>query len=108
MFDDFGMGCAGPGCLKHASFEGLKVDRRLIAGAHSDRFNAAVVRSVFGLAGDLGIAAVAKGVEGARDLDFLADLGCTVAQGFLFAPPMLETALMAWLFASDIASETFD
>lgn len=108
VFDDFGMGCAGPGCLKHASFEGLKVDRRLIAGAHSDRFNAAVVRSVFGLAGDLGIAAVAKGVEGARDLDFLADLGCTVAQGFLFAPPMLETELMAWLFASDIASETFD
>ena len=107
-FDDFGMGFSGPGCLKHASFEGLKIDRRLIAGVHADRFNAAVVRSVFGLASDLGIAAVAKGVEGSRDLDFLADLGCTVAQGFLFAPPMQETELMAWLFASDIASETFD
>ena len=107
-FDDFGMGCSGPGCLRHATFEGLKIDRRLIAGAHSDRFNAAVVRSVFGLAGDLGIAAVAKGVEGHQDLDFLAELGCTVAQGFLFAPPMQETELMAWLFASDIASETFD
>lgn len=107
-FDDFGMGCSGPGCLRHATFEGLKIDRRLIAGAHADRFNAAVVRSVFGLAGDLGIAAVAKGVEGHQDLDFLAELGCTVAQGFLFAPPMQEAELMAWLFASDIASETFD
>lgn len=107
-FDDFGMGCSGPGCLRHATFEGLKIDRRLIAGAHSDRFNAAVVRSVFGLAGDLGIAAVAKGVEGHQDLDFLAELGCTVAQGFFFAPPMQEAELMAWLFASDIASETFD
>ena len=107
-FDDFGMGCSGPGCLRHATFEGLKIDRRLIAGAHADRFNAAVVRSVFGLAGELGIAAVAKGVEGHQDLDFLAELGCTVAQGFLFAPPMQEAELMAWLFASDIASETFD
>ncbi len=107
-FDDFGLDCSGPGRLKHTSFEGLKIDRRLIAGAHADRFNAAVVRSVLGLARDLGIAAVAKGVEGPQDLDFLADLGCTVAQGFLFAPPMQETELMAWLFASDIASETFD
>lgn len=107
-FDDFGMGCSDPGCLRHASFEGLKIDRRLIAGAHANRFNAAVVRSIFGLANDLGIAAVAKGVEAPRELDFLAGLGCTVAQGFLFAPPMSETELMAWLFASDITSGAFE
>jgi EAL domain-containing protein (putative c-di-GMP-specific phosphodiesterase class I) len=44
------------------------------------------VTSIIGLAGNLGFACVAEGVETAAQLVYLQDKGCPEIQGFLYSP----------------------
>ncbi len=46
-----------------------------------------IARSIIDLAHNLGHRVVAEGVEDMSTLDLLRELGCDVAQGFLFARP---------------------
>ena len=49
------------------------------------------------LARDLGMTAVAEGIEQQADWDLLDSLGCDVAQGYYVARPMSEQGLEQWL-----------
>jgi predicted signal transduction protein with EAL and GGDEF domain len=46
-----------------------------------------VVRSMLGLAAELGLQVIAEGVETSKQADLLLEYGCRLAQGFLFSPP---------------------
>ena len=46
----------------------------------------------------LGLEVVAEGIEREDQSDSLRDLGCQLGQGFLFARPMTEDALLQYLF----------
>ena len=46
---------------------------------------------------NLGLSVVAEGVEDERQAQILQNLGCPLAQGFLFARPMAVPALYEWL-----------
>jgi EAL domain-containing protein (putative c-di-GMP-specific phosphodiesterase class I) len=59
----------------------LKLDRALVARVHADRAKAALVESMVHYARDLGITVCACGVETLADLEILADLDVTYAQG---------------------------
>ncbi|MGS0683993.1 EAL domain-containing protein [Nakamurella sp. GG22] len=48
----------------------------------------AIVTSIVGLARSFGLQLIAEGVETTLAADALLDLGCTRAQGFLFAKPL--------------------
>ena len=52
------------------------------------------------LARDLGFTSVAEGVETPGQLAALIALGCTLAQGYLFCPPLPPGELEHWLRAS--------
>ena len=45
----------------------------------------------------LGLSAVAEGVEDAHQLQVLRGLGCDIAQGFLFSPPVTADEFAALL-----------
>ncbi len=60
----------------------MKVDRSFIAGLSSDPTSQALVRSLIGLAHDLGLVVVAEGVESKAQRDWLIDMGCDQYQGF--------------------------
>jgi EAL domain-containing protein (putative c-di-GMP-specific phosphodiesterase class I) len=45
------------------------------------------VRTISGLAHNLGMRVVAEGVETQPQWEFLIALGCDVMQGYLFSPP---------------------
>ncbi len=66
----------------------VKIDRSLIAGLGEDERDTAVVRATIELARDLGLTVVAVGVETERQLEVLVGLGCELAQGYLFSPPV--------------------
>ena len=85
--DDFGTGHSTFTSLaSFASPPSLKVDRSFTAMLGSDPLGAAVIAAVHALAGRLGVSVVVEGVETAAQLSALVDLGCSFAQGYLFAP----------------------
>jgi EAL domain-containing protein (putative c-di-GMP-specific phosphodiesterase class I) len=66
------------------------------ARAHDARV-VAIVSSVIKLANDLGLEVVAEGVETPEQARILGELGCNLAQGYLWAAAMPFDALDAQL-----------
>ena len=66
----------------------LKIDRSFVAALDGPNpFAEQVVRSTIAMAHALGIPTTAEGVETTEQLERLADMGCDMAQGYLFARP---------------------
>ena len=85
--DDFGTGYSSLPMLQKMSVGAVCIDRRLIAGVPGDSERAGLARALIALARGLNFEVVAKGVETHVQREFLAEAGCRVCQGDLFAPP---------------------
>jgi diguanylate cyclase (GGDEF)-like protein/PAS domain S-box-containing protein len=93
--DDFGTGYSSLSYLLRLPADSLKIDRSFVSGSGDPGRNANIVRTVVGLAYSLGLDVVAEGVETEEQRALLEDLGCPLAQGFLFSPAVDgETALL--------------
>jgi EAL domain-containing protein (putative c-di-GMP-specific phosphodiesterase class I) len=92
--DDFGAGWSALGLLNRFSLDVLDLDRSLVA-LLPERPRWEVVRAVLTLTKSLGMAVVAEGVETPFQRQALRELGCDMAQGYLFAPPLDELAARA-------------
>jgi diguanylate cyclase (GGDEF)-like protein len=86
--DDFGTGHASLAYLKQFPVHEVKVDSAFVKEVADSRVDSAIVRAVIDLANAIGISAVAEGVETAGQVTGLQALGCHVAQGFYFSPPL--------------------
>ena len=56
----------------------------------------AIVRSTIDLGHNLGLQAVAEGVEDQRTMDLLGRLGCDLAQGFYLSRPLPADQISDW------------
>lgn len=86
--DDFGSGYSALSYLRDLPVDEVKLDRDFIVAVPVDRRAAAVVSAVVDLAHALGLITVVEGVENAATADRLRALGCDVAQGYYFSPPL--------------------
>jgi EAL domain-containing protein (putative c-di-GMP-specific phosphodiesterase class I) len=86
--DDFGTGHSALAYLKQFPVHEVKVDRTFVQGVADSPVDLAIVRAVIDLANAMGIAAVAEGVETGSQVAGLKMIGCQVAQGFYFSPPL--------------------
>jgi diguanylate cyclase (GGDEF)-like protein len=91
--DDFGTGYSSLAYLRRFPVDALKVDRSFVAGLGQDPEDSAIVEAVVSMAHSLRLSVVAEGVETREQLNRLRDLGCELAQGFLFAAPVPPSAL---------------
>jgi EAL domain-containing protein (putative c-di-GMP-specific phosphodiesterase class I) len=85
--DDFGTGYSSLGYLKQWHVDYLKIDRRFVRDLVTDMSDLAIVGAIIAMARHLNIKAVAEGIEGWQQLEKLRQLGCGLAQGYLFARP---------------------
>ncbi|MFM2070027.1 MAG: hypothetical protein RLZZ623_290 [Actinomycetota bacterium] len=83
--DDFGTGRANLSYLTQIPIDILKIDRRFVSHLNATSVDESIVRSLIGLANDLGVHVVAEGVETEEQHAILRRLGCRSAQGFLYS-----------------------
>jgi diguanylate cyclase (GGDEF)-like protein/PAS domain S-box-containing protein len=86
--DDFGTGYSSLSYLRRLPIDFLKIDESFTAAIDVDPRANAIIGAVITMADALGLDVVAEGVETQAQATALRQLGCTLAQGFLFAPPV--------------------
>jgi EAL domain-containing protein (putative c-di-GMP-specific phosphodiesterase class I) len=97
--DDFGTGYSSLSYLHRFPLDTLKIDRsfvsRLGISESSDGGGQPlqIVRAIVTLARNLGLEAIAEGVETVEQLEKLRELECDRAQGYLFSKPLNSEAI---------------
>jgi EAL domain-containing protein (putative c-di-GMP-specific phosphodiesterase class I) len=95
--DDFGTGYSSLSRLAHLPIRELKIDRSFMRNVESDPGARAIVTTVVRVGQSLQLTVVAEGVETCGQRNLLAELGCDVIQGFLYAPALSPPAFGRWL-----------
>ncbi len=95
--DDFGTGYSCLSYLRNIPGDYLKVDRSFVMELPGHNKAQAVIRAIVSLGKSLDYRIIAEGIETQAQADFLKEIGCDIAQGFLFAKPLEPQALLQWV-----------
>jgi EAL domain-containing protein (putative c-di-GMP-specific phosphodiesterase class I) len=99
VLDRFGTTFSSLAHLERLPIDAVKLDRFCVAGLPDGARDRATAMALLGFAEARGLTTLACGVESERQAEALAGLGCTGAQGFLFAEPRAAravTKLLRW------------
>lgn len=94
--DDLGAGYAGLTAFAQLEPEVVKLDMSLVRDVHLQTTKRKLIRSMTELCHDMGRVVVAEGIECTQERDAIADLGCEMMQGYLFAKPGQPFPPVAW------------
>ena len=90
--DDFGTGYSSLNLLKDLDVDVIKLDKSFFTnineadgGISTDRI---VVKNIVNMVNELNMEAISEGVETKSQADFLRNVNCSMAQGFLFDRPL--------------------
>lgn len=87
-FDDVGAGRSRLREIADAPPDYVKLDRSLITDIDRSPARQQLLRGLLKATSELGIRAVAEGVETQQELDVCTQLGCELAQGYFLGPPL--------------------
>ena len=93
--DDFGTGYSSLAYLTRFPFDTIKIDKSFIDDTSPKR--SVLLRSMVGMAHELGLAVVAEGVADENDALELRQMGCEYVQSFMFGPPIQADAALKLL-----------
>jgi PAS domain S-box-containing protein/diguanylate cyclase (GGDEF)-like protein len=95
--DDFGTGYSSFAYLDQLPASELKIDRSFVQDMVRNPSHFRIVHGTIDIGHDLGLAAVAEGIEDRQTLDALSGLGCDLGQGFYVSPPLPGDEMASWL-----------
>ncbi len=104
--DDFGSGYSSLNSLKDMPLDVLKLDAEFFRSETEDGRDRIVVSEAIRLAKNLNMRTVAEGVEIQDQVDFLAEQGCDMIQGYVFAKPMPGTEFEERMKAGEVIQTT--
>ncbi len=104
--DDFGTGMSSLSYLRRFPLDRIKIDRSFVRDLPAQPAAEAVVKSILGLARNLGISCIAEGVETRSQREYLKKSMCAEIQGFLFSQPLPAAEFSARLRAINQTSST--
>jgi EAL domain-containing protein (putative c-di-GMP-specific phosphodiesterase class I) len=97
--DDFGTGYSALSSLKKLPLDQLKICRTFVKDVLTNPNDAAIARTIIGLAQSLGLELMAEGVETQARRDFLMRYGCDNDQGHLFCKALTIAELDPFISA---------
>lgn len=95
--DDFGTGYSSLSYLYNLPANYLKVDKSFVSHMQLGNTNYKIVEAVVTLSDQLGLSAIAEGIETPQQLNWLEALGCEFGQGYLLSRPLSTEAATALL-----------
>ncbi|ATO19867.1 histidine kinase [Acinetobacter sp. LoGeW2-3] len=103
--DDFGTGYSSLSYLAEFPIDILKIDRSFVSKIGEAKQDA-IVSAMVAMGKAMGMKVVAEGIETDQQLNFLRQLGCDIAQGYLFSKPLPEQQATEFL-EQNITPETY-
>ena len=98
--DDFGTGYSSMAYLQKLLVAKIKIDKSFVIDMDKDERDNVIVRSTIDLAHNLGLKAVAEGVESEEVWDKLKAMGCDSAQGYYMSKPLTPEKFTEWIQSS--------
>ncbi|MFY4776828.1 EAL domain-containing protein [Metabacillus sp. RGM 3146] len=86
--DDFGTGYSSLSYLTQLPLDKIKIDRSFVKKMLSSKQDEIVIKTIIGLAKNLGMQIIAEGVEEECQASFLEEHGCHQMQGYFFSKPV--------------------
>lgn len=87
--DNFGSVHSPLNLLKDYPIERLKLDRVFLRKNSSSEKGLTILRYLVAMAKELDLTVITEGVESLEQANYLADIGCDIAQGYFFAKPLI-------------------
>ena len=88
--DDFGSGYSSLNLLKEMPVDVLKIDREFLNETDESQKSSVIVEQVVEMATKIDIRTLCEGVETKEQAAFLKQIGCNMAQGYLYSKPVPE------------------
>jgi diguanylate cyclase (GGDEF)-like protein/PAS domain S-box-containing protein len=105
--DDFGTGYSSLNYLHRLPMNNLKVDRSFVNQIAEGKKNYQIVETIATLSKQLGLDAIAEGIETLYQLEKLKDLGYRFGQGYLFSKPVSQEETEALLRNANLYLSTY-
>jgi EAL domain-containing protein (putative c-di-GMP-specific phosphodiesterase class I) len=86
--DDFGTGYSSLSYLHKLPIHTLKIDRTFLKESRINKGDNTIINTIVAMAKGLNLNVIAEGVESQTQLDYLREIECSEAQGFLFGKPL--------------------
>jgi predicted signal transduction protein with EAL and GGDEF domain len=86
--DDFGTGYSSLSYLKRFPIDVLKIDKSFVDDIPFEQDDMAIVTAIIAMGNALGFQVLAEGTERQEQVDFLAQRGCTMYQGYIKSQPV--------------------